>query len=185
MFVPSTYAVAEALNGKADSSHTHAYLPSSYVVYNNTTTVAGYALDARQANPNIGGSLGAQINAANAALATHKTSGDHDSRYPLKADLNKKIRGMEGTVYNMIMLAADVTFSNGVATYNLASIKTALGVNSFAVSAFAIPRASTTTVCTGCSISGTTLTIRARNLSNNGSELSSESRTIHVIVFYN
>ena len=59
--VPSTYAVAEALNGKANSSHTHPYLPSSYVVNNNTTTVAGYALDARQANPNVAGSLGAQI----------------------------------------------------------------------------------------------------------------------------
>ena len=44
------------------------------VVNNNTTTIAGYALDARQANPNIAGSLGAQINA-------HKTGGDHDDRY--------------------------------------------------------------------------------------------------------
>ena len=36
-------------------------LPSANVVNNNTTTVAGYALDARQANPNVAGSLGAQI----------------------------------------------------------------------------------------------------------------------------
>ena len=56
-------------------------LTSANVVNNNTITVAGYALDARQANPNIAGSLGAQINAANTALATHKTSGDHDDRY--------------------------------------------------------------------------------------------------------
>nr|DAZ74159.1 MAG TPA: hypothetical protein [Caudoviricetes sp.] len=38
------------------------------VVNNNTTTEAGYALDARQANPNVAGSLGAQINALNSGL---------------------------------------------------------------------------------------------------------------------
>ena len=87
--VPSTYAVAEALNGKANSSHTHPYLPSYYVVYGNTTTVAGYALDARQANPNIAGSLGAQIKAENTALATHKTSGDHDGRYYTETEVKQ------------------------------------------------------------------------------------------------
>ena len=59
-------------------------LPSSYVVYNNTTTTAGYALDARQANPNIAGSLGAQI-------STHKTSGDHDGRYYTKTENEEKV----------------------------------------------------------------------------------------------
>ena len=59
--VPSIFAVAAALRGKADSSHTHSYLPSSYVVNNNTTTVAGYALDARQANASIAGTLAADI----------------------------------------------------------------------------------------------------------------------------
>lgn len=38
------------------------------VVNNNTTTEAGFALDARQANPNVAGSLGAQINALNSGL---------------------------------------------------------------------------------------------------------------------
>lgn len=38
------------------------------VVNNNTTTEAGYALDARQANPNVEGSLGAQISALNSGL---------------------------------------------------------------------------------------------------------------------
>ena len=61
------------------------------VVNNNTTTAAGYALDARQANPNIAGSLGAQINAANTALAAHKTSGDHDGRYYTKTEIEGKV----------------------------------------------------------------------------------------------
>lgn len=42
------------------------------VVNNQTTTVAGYALDARQANPNVKGSLGAQIKAINDMLNTKK-----------------------------------------------------------------------------------------------------------------
>lgn len=42
------------------------------VVDNQTTTVAGYALDARQANPNVKGSLGAQIKAINDMLNTKK-----------------------------------------------------------------------------------------------------------------
>lgn len=40
---------------------TDTYLPKSSVVNNNTTTEEGIALDARQANPNIEGSLAAQI----------------------------------------------------------------------------------------------------------------------------
>lgn len=39
------------------------------VVNNNTTTEAGFALDARQANPNVDGSLAKQISALNSSLA--------------------------------------------------------------------------------------------------------------------
>ena len=70
---------AVAFSGSYNDLNDKPSIPS--VVNNNTTTTAGYALDARQANPNIAGSLGAQINAANTALVTHKTSGDHDDRY--------------------------------------------------------------------------------------------------------
>lgn len=41
------------------------------VVNNNTTTEAGYALDARQANPNVDGSLAKQISTLNSSLANH------------------------------------------------------------------------------------------------------------------
>lgn len=44
----------------------------NYVVNNLTTTEQGFVLDARQANPNIGGSLGAQIKAINDMLNTKK-----------------------------------------------------------------------------------------------------------------
>lgn len=160
-------------------------LPSANVANNNTITVAGYALDARQANPNIAGSLGAQIKAANTALATHKTSTDHDNRYPLKADLNKKIRGMNGAVYNVAMLNADMAFSSGTATYSLAAIKTALGVSTFAVTAFAMPTSAATVACTGASVSGTTLTVRARKLNSSGTEPLTDTTSINAIVFYN
>ena len=51
----------------------------------NTVTEAGYALDARQANPNVKGSLAELIVALSEMLTSHKSSGDHDSRYHTKA----------------------------------------------------------------------------------------------------
>lgn len=41
------------------------------IVNNNTTTEAGYALDARQANPNVDGSLAKQISTLSSSLANH------------------------------------------------------------------------------------------------------------------
>lgn len=55
------------LSGKSDTTHNHdsRYLQKSAVINSNTVTEAGYALDARQANPNVSGTLGAQINSLN------------------------------------------------------------------------------------------------------------------------
>ena len=47
-------------------------LDKSSVVDNQLTSEAGYALDARQANPNVEGSLGAQIKALNDILNSKK-----------------------------------------------------------------------------------------------------------------
>lgn len=81
------------LSGKSDTTHNHdsRYLHKSAVINSNTVTEAGYALDARQANPNVLGSLGAQINSLNKTFTTHKTSGDHDGRYYTKDEINNKI----------------------------------------------------------------------------------------------
>lgn len=49
----------------AGGDHDGRYLKKAEVVNNNTTTAAGYALDARQANPDVAGSLGAQIHSLN------------------------------------------------------------------------------------------------------------------------
>ena len=46
----------------------------------NTVTEAGYALDARQANPNVKGSLGALIDTLNEAFTQHKRSGYQSAR---------------------------------------------------------------------------------------------------------
>ncbi len=54
----------------------------------NTVTEAGYALDARQANPNVKGSLGALIDTLNEAFTQHKRSGDHDGRYYTETEIN-------------------------------------------------------------------------------------------------
>lgn len=53
---------------KSSGDHDGRYLQKSAVINNNTVTEAGYALDARQANPNVSGSLGAQIDALNKNL---------------------------------------------------------------------------------------------------------------------
>lgn len=62
----------EKLSGKSDTGHNHdsRYLQKTAVINNTTATEAGYALDARQANPNISGSLGAQITSLNETLTT-------------------------------------------------------------------------------------------------------------------
>ena len=52
-------------NGKNISE---TYLKKTAVANNNTTTEAGFALDARQANPNVDGSLAKQISALNSSL---------------------------------------------------------------------------------------------------------------------
>ena len=61
--VKVTYAKSESGAAILDASKNK--LDKDDIVNNQTTTVEGFALDARQANPNIKGSLGAQIKAIN------------------------------------------------------------------------------------------------------------------------
>ena len=49
------------------------------VVNNNTTTEAGFALDARQANPNVDGSLAKQISTLNSGLKKYYTQTEVDN----------------------------------------------------------------------------------------------------------
>ena len=77
------------------------------VVNNNTTTEAGYALDARQANPNVDGSLAKQISTLNSGLT---------NKYFLKV-LAKDWSGFVGTLFpqfnvqndNVVDIYADKT----------------------------------------------------------------------------
>ena len=81
----------------------------------NTVTEAGYALDARQANPNVKGSLAELIAALSETLTSHKSSGDHDSRYYTKTDMNNLLAnkisasqygayfiGLQGDYWNIV-----------------------------------------------------------------------------------
>lgn len=54
-------------------------LAKTAVVSNNTTTEAGYALDARQANPNVDGSLAKQISTLNSGLKKCYTQTEVDN----------------------------------------------------------------------------------------------------------
>lgn len=63
-------------NGKNISE---TYLKKTAVANNNTTTEAGYALDARQANPNVDGSLVKQISTLNSGLKKYYTQTEVDN----------------------------------------------------------------------------------------------------------
>lgn len=63
-------------NGKNISE---TYLKKTAVANNNTTTEAGYALDARQANPNVDGSLAKQISMLNSGLKKYYTQTEVDN----------------------------------------------------------------------------------------------------------
>ena len=91
-------------NGKNISE---TYLKKTAVANNNTTTEAGFALDARQANPNVDGSLAKQISTLNSGLA---------NKYFLKV-LAKDWSGFVGTLFpqfnvqndNVVDIYADKT----------------------------------------------------------------------------
>ena len=91
-------------NGKNISE---TYLKKTAVANNNTTTEAGYALDARQANPNVDGSLAKQISTLNSGLT---------NKYFLKV-LAKDWSGFVGTLFpqfnvqndNVVDIYADKT----------------------------------------------------------------------------
>ena len=91
-------------NGKNISE---TYLKKTAVANNNTTTEAGFALDARQANPNVDGSLAKQISTLNSGLT---------NKYFLKV-LAKDWSGFVGTLFpqfnvqndNVVDIYADKT----------------------------------------------------------------------------
>lgn len=91
-------------NGKNISE---TYLKKTAVANNNTTTEAGFALDARQANPNVDGSLAKQISVLNDGLA---------NKYFLKV-VAKDWSGFVGTLFpqfnvqndNVVDIYADKT----------------------------------------------------------------------------
>lgn len=136
-------------------------LPSSYVVYGNTTTVAGYALDARQANPNISGSLQSQINVANTALTAHKTSGDHDGRYYTETEVKQLFNSFLSVATKQ---SSDHTLNpGGTATMTVScavSGYTPIGIIGFNCSG------TSESYCNiyRCILSGTTCTMQVKNM---------------------
>lgn len=78
------------------------------IVNNNTTTEAGYALDARQANPNVNGSLAKQISTLNSGLVKYlplsggtmagTIIGQHKLPGSTASDANGMVLGVQTTV---------------------------------------------------------------------------------------
>lgn len=83
-------------NGKNISE---TYLKKTAVANNNTTTEAGYALDARQANPNVDGSLAKQISMLNSGLKKYYTQTEVDNIIK-KNKVKSIVIGFEGVTTN-------------------------------------------------------------------------------------
>ena len=101
-------------NGKNISE---TYLKKTAVANNNTTTEAGFALDARQANPNVDGSLAKQISALNDGLVKHShtwdsITGKPSAFPPSSSDLLNKIYPV-GSIYMSINNVSPQTFIGG------------------------------------------------------------------------
>ena len=111
-----------AFSGNYNDLNDKPSIPS--VVNNNTTTEAGFALDARQANPNVDGSLAKQISALNDGLKNIsvesgnflKTDGSRQFWNPV-LDLNEFYTGIalfDGNVSNMPTKEWNLVISAGV-----------------------------------------------------------------------
>lgn len=72
-------------------------LNTANVVNNKTTTESGYALDARQANPNVSGSLGAQIQTLNNNFSSLFLVRSYQYEYSLTAGATITITGSDIT----------------------------------------------------------------------------------------
>ena len=99
------------LSGKSDTTHNHdgRYLQKSAVINSNTVTETGYALDARQANPNVSGSLGAQINSLNKTLK-NKITGQSDNIVIYGGTW--LLYGVSNQIYTNVIDISDLGLSN-------------------------------------------------------------------------
>lgn len=99
------------LSGKSDTTHNHdsRYLQKSAVINSNTVTEAGYALDARQANPNVSGSLGAQINSLNRTLK-NKITGQSNNIVIYGGTW--LLHGVSNQIYTNVIDISDLGLSN-------------------------------------------------------------------------
>ena len=84
------------LDGKSNTNHGHSgMLVTGDVVDNCTSTATNKPLSAKQ-----GKTLWDKITDAVSALATHKSSGDHDGRYYTESEINTKLGGKSDTSHN-------------------------------------------------------------------------------------
>ena len=109
-------------------------LDKTSVVNNNLTSEEGYALDARQANPNVDGSLGAQIKAVNETVNTLKSGKQYEGilntmelldvpYYPIygcAVTINREIHviGGSGSTSNTHRIFDGTQWKNSNAPYN-------------------------------------------------------------------
>ena len=117
----STNAVQNKVIKKYVDDNSTDKLDKTSVVNNQTTSDTGYALDARQANPNVNGSLGAQIKTINETVDTLKKSVSDGKTKVANAITGKGVK-----------TATDATFD--VMAENISKIDTELHGATLAVS---------------------------------------------------
>lgn len=110
--------LADALKDKIGSA-----LQPESIVNNQVTTETGYALDARQANPNLDGTLAKQISDLNGSLSVKKYYGELTA----KSDL-AEFRGqlpMYNSIYifgNMVMISFSVILKTNISNATIANL---------------------------------------------------------------
>ena len=109
-------------------------LATSAVINSNTVTEAGYALDARQANPNVDGSLAKQISALNDGLKnylplsggtmTASIFGSVGGQFAIDGNVYIKGNGYDGWLTNYLNLRPKVIFESVVHENTNATLET-------------------------------------------------------------
>lgn len=105
-------------------------LTNNDVVNNNTTTAAGYALDARQANPNVEGSLAKQISTLNSGLINHinnvmqaQTSSIYGTQVSIPNNTQTLVNQLEVKDDGLYLIRSQCTFVAASVGYRDVSIK--------------------------------------------------------------
>lgn len=151
-------------------------------VNDNTTTVAGKALDARQANPNISGSLGAQIKSLNDSFSAIGTSTSNElSTVSVTSGTWVTIDTQAITKAGQYIVTGDITYGTASGGLRILMLETSESSTNSAVNSVLVEgRAALNKTRLMTLTAGTTLYLRAYQTSGNALNCIGRIRTIFI-----